>query len=60
MKQNYSLLTDELAIEEIQKHKWIESEKKGKEIGFATAATEWAKKYGKAFQNHHFQKRSSN
>ncbi len=31
---------------EIRKHKWLESEKLGQEIGFATAACDWINKYG--------------
>ena len=46
MNLNYSFLKDQLALEEIRKHKWIESEKQKKEIGFATAAVDWIKKYG--------------
>lgn len=46
MDQTYSFLKDELAIIEIRKHKWIESQKLGYEIGFATAAVDWVKKYG--------------
>ena len=46
MKTTYSFLKDELALIEIRKHKWIESEKLGKEIGFATAAYDWINKYG--------------
>ena len=46
MDINYSFLKDELAVLEIRKHKWIESEKCGREIGFATAAVDWIKKYG--------------
>ena len=46
MKSNYSFLKDNLAVHEIRKHKWIESEKNGREIGFATAAVDWVKKYG--------------
>ncbi len=42
----YPFLRDERALEEIRKHKWIESEKRGQEIGFATAAVEWVGKYG--------------
>ena len=48
--KNYPFLEDELAVTEIRKHKWIESEKKGHEIGFATAALDWIKKYGQAWQ----------
>jgi len=50
MKRDYSVLKDELALTEIRKHKWIESEKKGQEIGFATAAYEWIKKYSLQWQ----------
>ncbi len=42
----YSYLKDEFALDEIRKHKWIESEKAGCEIGFATAAVDWIKKHG--------------
>ena len=51
-KNDYSLLRDELALTEIRKHKWIESEKLGREIGFATAAVDWIEKYGEAFKRH--------
>ena len=50
MKSNYSFLNDTSAIHEIRKHKWIESEKQGREIGFATAAVDWIKKYGQKWQ----------
>lgn len=46
MKRNYSFLNDELALIEIRKHKWIESQKNDCEIGFATAAWDWIRKYG--------------
>jgi hypothetical protein len=47
--KKYPFLKDELAINEIRKHKWIESEKAGQEIGFATAAVDWINKYGEAW-----------
>ncbi len=50
MKTDYSFLKDELALLEIRKHKWIESEKLGREIGFATAALDWINKYGSAWK----------
>jgi hypothetical protein len=31
--------------EEILKHKWIESEKEGRDIGFERALTDWIVKY---------------
>lgn len=46
MKNKYSFLKDNLALIEIRKHQWIESEKQKTEIGFATAAVDWVKKYG--------------
>ncbi|MDD3374557.1 MAG: PilZ domain-containing protein [Candidatus Omnitrophica bacterium] len=46
MQKKYSFLKDNLALMEIRKHKWIESEKRKKEIGFATAALDWINKYG--------------
>jgi len=52
MSKTYSLLKDELAISEIRKHQWIESEKQGREIGFATAALDWFRRYGPAWLKH--------
>ena len=52
MDINYSFLKDELVLNEIRKHKWIESEKLGKEIGFATAAHDWIKKYGELWKQY--------
>jgi len=49
MTIKYSFLKDELAVNEIRKHKWIESEKAGQEIGFATAAFDWISRYGEAW-----------
>lgn len=49
MKIHYPFLQDELALLEIRKHKWIESEKLGQEIGFATAALNWINTYGSAW-----------
>jgi len=46
MHVHYSFLNDESALTEIRKHKWIESQKAGREIGFVTAALDWIKKYG--------------
>ncbi len=52
MRSQYPFLQDELALMEIRKHKWIESEKQGREIGFATAAVDWVKRYGAAWVRH--------
>lgn len=37
-------------IEEIQKYKWIESEKAGYDIGELRAAVEWIRQYSSAFR----------
>jgi len=37
-------------IEEIQKYKWIESEKVGHDIGELPAAVDWIVKYAKEFR----------
>jgi len=50
MKGKSSFLKNLSALEEIRKHKWIESEKAGYDIGFATAALDWIKKYGQAWE----------
>ena len=37
-------------IEEIQKYKWIESEKVGYDIGELRAAVDWIRQYSSAFR----------
>ena len=37
--------------EEILKHKWIESEKRGIDIGFERALVEWTRKYRTLWRN---------
>lgn len=46
MNINYAFLQDELAVLEIRKHQWLQSEQSKREIGFASAALDWIKKYG--------------
>jgi hypothetical protein len=36
--------------EEIMRHKWLESEKEGKDIGFDRALTDWIVKYRTAWR----------
>lgn len=59
MNSIYSFLKDELALAEIRKHKWIESEKLGYEIGFATAAVDWIKRYGHNWKTYRLNTHSS-
>ena len=37
--------------EEILRHKWIESEKKGKDIGFERALLDWIRKHRESWRN---------
>ncbi len=39
-------------IEEIKRYKWIESEKRGYDIGFNQAAIEWIKLYSQTFREY--------
>lgn len=39
---------------EIEKHKWIESEKKGNDIGFEKALVEWVTKHRNGWVTHRF------
>ncbi|MDD5194656.1 MAG: PilZ domain-containing protein [Candidatus Omnitrophica bacterium] len=52
-KVTYSYLKDPRALAEIRKHKWFLSQEAKREIGFATAAIDWVKKYGEAWQEKH-------
>ena len=56
MKIEYPFLKDTQARQEIYKHKWIESEKAGREIGFASAAHDWISRHGKAWLDHQSKK----
>jgi hypothetical protein len=41
---------NELQMEEIYRHKWIESEKVGYDIGETNAALDWIKKHAEKFR----------
>jgi hypothetical protein len=53
MDKSYNYLKDPRVLDEIRKHKWIESEKSNREIGFASAAVEWIIKYGPQWKQYH-------
>ncbi len=53
MNIKYSFLKDPRALAEIRKHKWIESQKCGYEIGFASAAVDWVGKFGQEWKRIH-------
>jgi len=52
MEKTYSFLRDELVLQEIRKHKWLESEKLGYEVGFASAAYDWICRFGNDWLKH--------
>ena len=41
-------------IQEIQKYKWIESERQRRDIGFERAALEWINLYSDSFRHYWF------
>ena len=53
------LLKDRRVIEEINRHLWIENEKRGHDISFDQAASEWIEKYSKAWIEYHWSKHTS-
>lgn len=59
-KKKYSFLDDPRALAEIRKHKWIQSQKEKREIGFATAAIDWIDKYGEQWKKIHTRHKNSN
>lgn len=53
MFEKSPFFSNEKVREEIRKHKWIESEKKGRDIGFATAAIDWIKNHSQEWLKYH-------
>ena len=49
--KNAELLKDKRVMKEIEKHKWIESEKANRDIGFDSAARDWLDRYSDAWRN---------
>ena len=43
------LLKNREVVEEIERHKWFESERVGYDVGFDTAAEDWLKKFSVAW-----------
>ena len=54
---NKKLLKNKKVIEEINRHRWIESEKSGEDIGFEKASTDWLEKFSKAWMQYHMPNR---
>ena len=51
-----ALLKDRDILNEINRHKWIESEKAGSDIGFERASREWINTYSKQYFAKHPEK----
>ena len=52
------LLRNKKVIEEINRHKWLESEIAGFDIGFEAAAEDWLKKHAAVWIAYHANKKS--
>ena len=57
LNNNEKLLNNKKAVEEINRHQWIESEKAGYDIGFETASVDWLGKFSAAWMQYHMPKR---
>lgn len=57
MKQSLLYREFQAEHEEILRHKWYESEKKGHDIGFELAQVDWRIKYGSRWRKEWEQKR---
>jgi hypothetical protein len=51
--KNQELLKDERVQQEINRHRWIESEKAGTDIGFDKASTDWLTSFSDSWLEHH-------
>ena len=56
---NEKLLKNKKAVEEINRHRWIESEKAGHDIGFDTASVDWLEKFSSAWMQYHIPTRKA-
>ncbi len=43
--KNQELMTDQRVKQEIERHRWLESEKAGRDIGYEQAARDWMTRY---------------
>lgn len=56
VRTNQKLLKNKKVIDEINRHRWIESERAGHDIGFESASTQWLEKFSKAWMQYHMPK----
>ena len=54
---NQELLQNKEVVEEINRHRWLESEKAGHDIGFEMAAEDWLNHFSSAWMKFHFPQR---
>ena len=47
------LLNNQDVVDEINRHRWLESEKAGKDIGFEVASEDWLKRFSTAWMQYH-------
>ena len=47
--KNAELLQNDEVVKEIQRHRWLESEKSGGDTGFEAAAEDWLNSYSDAW-----------
>lgn len=57
--KNEDLLKDERIQQEINRHRWIESEKAGTDIGFDKAAVDWLTRFSDGWLAHHAQPKAA-
>ena len=57
MENSKDLLSNKDAVEEINRHRWLESEKIGQDIGFEAAAEDWLKRFSAAWIQYHLPER---
>lgn len=53
------LLGNKKVVEEINRHRWIESEKAGYDIGFDRASGDWLERFSRAWMDYHMPKQKS-
>lgn len=53
------LLANKKVIDEINRHRWIESEKTGHDIGFERASIDWLERFSQAWMDYHMPKQRS-
>ena len=52
-QEKNTLLSNKEVVEEINRHKWIESEKAGCDIGFERAAEDWLNRFAREWLKRH-------